>query len=96
MKKEYKILIAAISLILIIIIGVFLLKKDNKDNLLLIENKNVTLLKDTTYTYKAICTKNNCNISYKSLNENIFSVTLEGEISAKEIGEGTLEIEVVI
>ena len=93
MKKKYKILIAAISLILIIIIGVFLLKKDNKDNLLLIENKNVTLLKDTTYTYKAICTKNNCNISYKSLNENIFSVTLEGEISAKEIGEGTLEIE---
>lgn len=90
MKKKY--IIIPIILILIII-TFFILKKDNKKNELLIENKNITLFKDTTYSYKAMCTKNNCTIKYKSLNENIFSVTEEGEIFTIASGEGILEIE---
>ena len=80
-------------LIIASLVSFLILNKNGDDNSILIENSNITMLNNSNYSFKALCTKNDCNLKYISSDESIFTVNEEGDILSFGIGEATLIIE---
>lgn len=94
MKKIYKWIL--ILIVIILLVGLFFLVTKNEkkeENKIEIESSNISLVKDSIYSYRARCTTENCSLTYKSTNEEIITVNEEGDITAKAEGEALLIIE---
>ena len=91
MKKQYILLLIST----IVITGLFFVMtlSKNKKNELQIENSYIAMPINSTYSFRALCTKKDCTLTYKSSNESIFTVNEEGDISSMGVGEATLFIE---
>lgn len=93
MKKQYIIPIVLILIIGISIFLIFFFNKKEIDNKILVENSYITILNNSEYYFKAMCIKAGCSLTYKSNDENIFTVNESGEIIALDKGEAILSIE---
>lgn len=93
MDKKNKIMIFSIVGILLFIIIIFLLiPKESNKNGIMIENSNITILNNSIYSFKALCTDNNCTLNYESSNQDVFVVNDQGDIEAIGVGEAILTI----